>query len=81
VDRRRFLLTSLAGALAAPLSAGAQQAARVARIGVLTVEDAGTLRQSLRDLGYIEGRNTILEIREHREDPSRLSSSHPSWQI
>ena len=27
MDRRRFLLTSLAGALAAPLAAGAQQAA------------------------------------------------------
>jgi hypothetical protein len=34
VDRRRFLLTSLAGALAAPLAAGAQ-VAKVARIGYL----------------------------------------------
>jgi hypothetical protein len=35
VDRRRFLLTSLAGALAAPRAAGAQQSGRVARIGYL----------------------------------------------
>jgi hypothetical protein len=35
MDRRRFLLTSLAGALAAPLAAEAQQAERVYRVGYL----------------------------------------------
>ena len=35
MDRRRFLLTSLAGVLAAPLAAEAQQAAKVPRIGCL----------------------------------------------
>jgi len=35
MDRRRFLLTSLAGVLAAPLAAEAQQAAKIARIGWL----------------------------------------------
>jgi hypothetical protein len=35
MDRRHFLLTSLAGALAAPLDAGAQQAVKVWRIGYL----------------------------------------------
>jgi hypothetical protein len=33
MDRRRFLLTSLAGALAAPRGAGAQQARRLPTIG------------------------------------------------
>jgi len=33
MDRRRFLLTSLAGVIAAPLVAGAQQAGTVSRIG------------------------------------------------
>jgi hypothetical protein len=32
LDRRRFLLTSLAGAVAAPLGAEAQQAGRIARV-------------------------------------------------
>ena len=35
VDRRRFLLTSLMGAVAAPIRAGAQQAGKIYRIGVL----------------------------------------------
>jgi hypothetical protein len=44
VDRRRFLLTSLAGAFAVPLAAEAQQGGRVWRLGLLTVgfKDAPT---------------------------------------
>jgi hypothetical protein len=36
VDRRCFLLTSLAGAFAVPVAAGAQQTEKVYRIGVLS---------------------------------------------
>ena len=36
MDRRRFLLTSLAGVLAAPLAAEAQQAGKVYRVGYLS---------------------------------------------
>ena len=36
MDRRRFLLTSLAGAVAAPLGAGAQSQGKPPRIGWLT---------------------------------------------
>jgi hypothetical protein len=70
MDRRRFLLTSLAGALAAPVAAGAQQAAKIARIGYLTVDNpsvtphhSAAFRQELRDLGYVEGRNLAIEYR------------------
>ena len=35
MDRRRFLLTSLAGALAAPLAAEAQHPGKIYRIGIL----------------------------------------------
>jgi hypothetical protein len=62
MDRRRFLRTSLAGTLAAPLVAGAQLAGRVYRIGVLDAVGAaanaanlGAFRQALRELGYSEG--------------------------
>ena len=50
MDRRRFLLTSLAGALAAPLAAEAQQAAKVARIGYLAPNLAASphLREAFR---------------------------------
>ena len=70
MHRRRFLVTSLAGALAAPLAAGAQQAAKIVRIGYLTVDNPAvtphhpeTFRQALRDLGYVEGRNLVIEYR------------------
>ena len=70
VDRRRFLLTSLAGALAAPRGAGAQQAGKVYRIGMLetrsTVLNAANLaafRHGLRALGYVEGKNLTIEYR------------------
>ena len=37
MDRRRFLLTSLAGAFAVPLAAGAQKGDKVRRIGFLGI--------------------------------------------
>jgi putative ABC transport system substrate-binding protein len=73
VDRRRFLLTSMAGALLAPLGAHAQPPAKIARIGVLATEYPEALRQSLRDLGYIEGRNLVFEIRETRGRADRFN--------
>ena len=69
MDRRRFLLTSLA-VLAAPLAAKAQQAAKIARIGYLSPNLATSphlreaFRQGLRDLGYVEGRNLVIEYRD-----------------
>jgi putative tryptophan/tyrosine transport system substrate-binding protein len=72
MDRRRFLLTSLAGAVAAPLAAGAQQAARVPHLGVLVVGSPETtsseieaFRQGLRDLGYVEGQSIAVDYRYH----------------
>lgn len=59
-----FTAASVAlGLLAVSSAVGMQQWAKVYRIGVLSVESNEALRQSLRDLGYIEGRNVILEIR------------------
>ena len=74
MDRRRFLLTSIAGALAAPLAAEAQQAGKVYRIGMLwntpTPPMQDVLRQGLRELGWIEGENFLFERRysEGRND-------------
>jgi putative ABC transport system substrate-binding protein len=69
MDRRRFLLTSLAGALAAPLAAGAQQAGKVYRLAIVypvgPVEKITepVLLPELRRLGYIEGQNLVVERR------------------
>ena len=72
MDRRRFLLTSLAGALAAPLAADTQQAGRMYRIGYLLdgrppdqtpSPPLRALEETLRDLGYVEGRNLVFERR------------------
>jgi putative tryptophan/tyrosine transport system substrate-binding protein len=66
VDRRRFLLTSLAGALSWPLGAEALQASHVVHIGVLYPAShrcAHAFRQGLVDLGYVEGRTIAFEYR------------------
>jgi putative ABC transport system substrate-binding protein len=69
IDRRTFLGSLTGGLLAAPLAAEAQQAAKVARIGYLAASLAGpphlseAFRQGLRDLGYVEGRNVVIEYR------------------
>ena len=67
IDRRRFLVTSLAGALTVPLAAGAQQAGKLWRIGFLagtTVPElVEALRQGLRELGLTEGQHFVLEYR------------------
>ena len=69
MNRREFIGTLAAGLLAAPLAAEAQQAAKVARIGFLATNLAASphlqeaFRQGLRDLGYVEGRNVVIEYR------------------
>ena len=77
MDRRHFLLTSLAGALAAPLAAGAQS---VSRIGFLELTPAPVtvtpwrqgLLQGLTDLGYVEGRNVVFVNRWAEGSEGRL---------
>ena len=70
MDRRRFLLTSLAGAFVARPVAEAQQAGKVYRIGYLTSHSATAsppyieaFRQGLHDLGWVEGQNIGIEYR------------------
>ena len=67
MDRRRFLLTSLAGAFAAPLAAEAK-GGTVHRIGWLwgarpTNELLTGLREGLQEHGWVEGRSFVFEHR------------------
>ena len=79
MDRRRFLLTSLAATLAAPIGAGAQQAGKVARIGFLVTSSAGSnphrlevFRKGLREHGYVEGKNIVFDYRYAEGNLNRL---------
>ena len=68
MDRRTFVCAFAAGLLASPHIAKAQQAAKLPVVGVLITNAASgmTLRtfvQGLHDLGYIDGKNIIIEIR------------------
>ena len=80
--RRRQFITLLGGAAAAsaswPFAAQAQQA-KVARIGFLGLVSPSShaprvaaLRAGLRDLGWIEGRNIVIEFRWAEGNYQRL---------
>ena len=78
---RRTLVTFAAGAcLLEPLAVRAQQAVKVFRIGLLVPRseptpadriDLEALRTGLRDLGWVEGKNLIIEIRWANVNPQR----------
>src|SRR5438046_9045719 len=69
--RRREFITLLGGAAAAwPLAARAQQVGKIYRIGILepipaarNAANLDALRKGLRELGYVEGRNLVIEYR------------------
>ena len=67
---RRAFVTGLGAALALPHTASAQQAGKVYKIGSLSQATAGVgdrytdaFLQGLRDSGYIQGQNFVLERR------------------
>jgi len=78
LDRRTFLSALTGSLLAAPFVAEAQPAGKVARIGYLAPNLAvnphlpEAFRQGLRDLGYVEGRNLVIEIRSAEGKLERL---------
>jgi putative ABC transport system substrate-binding protein len=79
MDRRRFLLTSMAGVVATPLAGEAQQAEKVFRIGYLSGNSAesdtdlrSAFRQGLAELGYVEGKGSVIEYRYAAGQAERL---------
>jgi len=79
MDRRRFLLTSLGGALAAPLGAKGQQAGGLPRVGFLFYGAPGpspeieAFQKGLTEVGYVEAQNVAVEYRFAGGRPERLS--------
>src|SRR5229473_5239481 len=78
MERRTFMAMLTGGLVVAPLAAEAQQAAKVPRIGWLGADRAAVphlqeaFRQGLRDLGYVEGRNLVIEYRDAKGKSERL---------
>ena len=70
IDRRAFLATLGGSLLLAPLATCAQQSERVIRVGYLSSSLASNplghraFLQGLTDLGYVEGRNVVIEYRD-----------------
>jgi ABC-type uncharacterized transport system substrate-binding protein len=70
MERRAFIGTLASGLLAAPLAVEAQPAQKIYRIGVLSSASRNTAEhaikafdEGLRELGYEEGRNAVIERR------------------
>ena len=80
MERRTFLALLPGSLLAAPLAAEAQPTGKVPRIGYLALQPAANphlheaFRQGLRDLGYVERRNVVIEYRDAEGKLERLPS-------
>jgi ABC transporter substrate binding protein len=79
MDRRRFLSTSLAGALVAPLGAEAQATRKTPRIGIVIAasptsarHQVDAFREGLRELGYIDRQSIVIEERWAEGKPERF---------
>jgi putative ABC transport system substrate-binding protein len=78
VDRREFLVA--AGLLAAPRAARGQPTSEIRRVGYLTSGSATAprspeaFRQGLRELGWIEGQNIVIEWRFGEGSHDRLAA-------
>ena len=75
--RYSWLLTFLV--LAAATFVNAQQSTKIPRIGFLSALSSSSMsarteafQQGLRDLGYVEGRNIVIEWRYAEEKADRL---------
>ncbi len=78
ITRREFIGTLAGCLLTVPRASEAQQDAKVSRIGYLATNLAGNphgreaFRQGLSDLGYVEGRNVVIEYRDAEGKLERL---------
>ena len=77
--KRRDFLNAAAALLAAPLAAEAQQAVKLFRIGYLSAPTRESVEgileaflRALRELGWIEGQNVVIEYRWAEGDLERL---------
>ena len=79
MDRRTFIRAVAGGIFVAPLSSVAQSSAKTVRIGRLSPNSAevdvpllAAFRRGMRDLGWIDGDQFVIEPRYADGNPSRL---------
>jgi ABC-type uncharacterized transport system substrate-binding protein len=79
MNRRSFIVGLGVGLLAAPLAAEAQQAGQVPRVGWLRLGSPGSspwemegFLKGLRELGYVEGQNIVVQYRYASDKPEQL---------
>src|SRR5216683_2472114 len=79
MPRRAFMTAVAGGFLAAPLAAGAQPAAKVYHVGILSIGSDPTWRipwkpftEAMSELGYVEGRNLVIRPAFADGSPERL---------
>ena len=77
--RRREFITILGCAAAWPLVARAQSAGNMRRVGILwpgasppVSPRLESFREGLRDLGFVEGQNLVIELRYAQRGPQQL---------
>jgi len=76
--RREFITSAGSATVAWPLAGRAQQGMRMRRIGVLlfgspdTESNLGAFLQGLRELGYVESQNIVIEYRYAGGQPEQL---------
>jgi putative ABC transport system substrate-binding protein len=67
MKRRDFIMLIGGAALARPVAAQAQRPARIGFLGfgtaAATADRVEALRAGLRDLGYLEGKNIVIDFR------------------
>src|SRR6187402_427952 len=80
-DRRKLLVALGASVIAAPLSSFAQQQGKIWRVGFLAPRHVdfvdsdyyyGPFRQGMRELGYVESKNLVIEWRSAEGKYERL---------
>jgi putative ABC transport system substrate-binding protein len=77
--RREFLGTLAGGLVATPRASEAQQTPKVPKLGILSTNSQAStstqieaFRQGLRERGYVEGQNVVIEYRFADGEPARL---------
>src|SRR6059036_3685078 len=81
MERRTFMAMLAGGLLVAPLAAGAQQAGKVYRVGILGEKASDpsearlwqAFRSGLRERGWIEGKNILIESRWGEGNSARIT--------